>query len=63
MALVTTTHGEMDTSLLEKREGTLDNDVETTHWTEYWLNNELVHRSVHMTLKQAVSFSGQTGSF
>jgi hypothetical protein len=63
MALVTTTHGEMDTSLLEKREGTLDNDTETTHWTEYWLNGELVHRSVHMTLKQTVGLFGQVGNF
>ena len=49
--LVTTTHGEMDDSLLEKKEGSLDNDIEFTTWTEYWLNEELVHRSVHVTLK------------
>jgi len=50
--LVNTTKGEMDTSLLEKREGTIDNDNETTNWVEYWLEGELVHRSVHMTLKR-----------
>jgi hypothetical protein len=49
--LVTTIHGEMDDSLLEKKEGSLDNDVEFTTWTEYWLNDELVHRSAHITLK------------
>jgi hypothetical protein len=49
--LVTTIHGEMDDSLLEKVEGSLDNDIEFTEWTEYWLNDELVHRSVHVTLK------------
>jgi hypothetical protein len=49
--LVSTIHGEMDDSLLEKREGSLDNDIEFTTWTEYWLNDELVHRSVHVTLK------------
>jgi hypothetical protein len=49
--LVNTIHGEMDDSLLEKREGSLDNDIEFTTWTEYWLNDELVHRSVHVTLK------------
>jgi hypothetical protein len=49
--LVTTIHGEMDDSLLEKREGSLDNDIEFTTWTEYWFNEELVHRSVHVTLK------------
>jgi hypothetical protein len=49
--LVTTIHGEMDDSLLAKKEGSLDNDVEFTTWTEYWLDDELVHRSVHVTLK------------
>jgi hypothetical protein len=53
--LVNTTKGEMDVSLLEKREGTTDNDNETTSWVEYWLQGELVHRSVHMTLKRNVT--------
>jgi hypothetical protein len=53
--LVTTTKGEMDDSLLEKREGTIDNDNETTSWVEYWLEGELVHRSVDMTLKRNVT--------
>ena len=49
--LVNTIHGEMDDSLLVKKEGSLDNDIEFTTWTEYWLDDELVHRSVHVTLK------------
>ena len=49
--LVNTIHGEMDDSLLVKKEGSLDNDIEFTTWTEYWLNDELVHRSAHVTLK------------
>ena len=49
--LVNTIHGEMDDSLLEKKEGSVDNDIEFTTWTEYWLDDELVHRSVHVTLK------------
>ena len=52
MALVNTTKGEMDTSLLEKREGVDENDNERAEWIEYWLDGELVHRSVHMTLKR-----------
>jgi hypothetical protein len=52
MAIITTTKGEMDEALLEKKDGTIDNDNETTHWVEYWLDGELVHRSVHMTLKK-----------
>jgi hypothetical protein len=51
--LVNTIHGEMDDSLLVKKEGSLDNDIEFTTWTEYWLNDELVHRSAHVTLKTA----------
>jgi len=49
--LVTTTKGEMDDSLLEKKEGLFDNDIESTNWVEYWLDGELVHRSAHVTLK------------
>jgi hypothetical protein len=49
--LVNTIHGEMDDSLLVKKEGSLDNDIEFTTWTEYWLDDELVHRSAHVTLK------------
>ena len=51
MALVTTTKGDMDDSLLEKREGSVDNENEYTTWVEYWLDGELVHRSAHVTLK------------
>jgi hypothetical protein len=50
--LVTTTKGEMDAALLDKKEGVLDNDNETTSWIEYWLDGELVHRSVNMILKR-----------
>jgi hypothetical protein len=44
----------MDESLLEKREGSLDNDNETTTWVEYWLDGELVHRSAHVALKKSM---------
>jgi len=58
MALVTTTKGEMDEALLEKREGTVDNENEYTTWVEYWLGEELVHRSAHVTLKKVPTFVG-----
>ena len=58
MALVTTTKGEMDDSLLVKREGTVNNDNELTTWVEYWLDEELVHRSAHVTLKKPPVFAG-----
>jgi hypothetical protein len=41
----------MDDSLLERKDGSVDNDIEFTSWTEYWLDGEIVHRSVHVTLK------------
>ena len=56
--LVTTTKGEMDDSLLERRDGSVENDTETTSWIEYWLNGEMVHRSVHMALKRGVFADG-----
>ena len=61
--MITTTKGDMDESLLEKREGTIDNDNETTTWVEYWLADELIHRSVHVQLKRAVVSFGETASF
>ncbi len=61
--MITTTKGEMDESLLEKREGSLDNENEITNWVEYWLGEELVHRSVHVQLKRTVVSFGETASF
>jgi hypothetical protein len=63
MALVTTTKGDMDDSLLEKKEGSVDNDNEYTTWTEYWLEGELVHRSVHVQLKKSVEMAIEAASF
>jgi hypothetical protein len=61
--IVTTTKGDMDDSLLEKREGTVDTENELTTWTEYWLEGELVHRSAHVTLKKPPAFvGGETAS-
>jgi hypothetical protein len=51
MATVFTIKGDMDEALLEKREGTEDNENEKIDWIEYWHEGELVHRSVTMTLK------------
>ena len=50
--LVMTTKGEMDDALLEKKTGTIDNENETINWIEYWLEDELVHRSVDMVSKK-----------
>ena len=56
--LITTTKGEMDDSLLERRDGFVDNDHEYTVWVEYWHEGDLVHRSVHVTLKKNVMADG-----
>lgn len=58
MALVNTTYGEMDESLLEKKEGSFEDDNELTTWVEYWKGEELVHRSAHVTLKKIPAFAG-----
>jgi hypothetical protein len=58
MAFVNTTYGEMDESLLEKKEGSFEDDNELTTWVEYWKGEELVHRSAHVTLKKIPAFAG-----
>lgn len=58
--IVTTTKGNMDDSLLDKREGSLDNSNESTNWVEYWHEGELVHRSVNMVLKKGIFAQGET---
>jgi hypothetical protein len=60
--LVTTTKGEMDDSLLEKREGSVDNENELTTWVEYWFEGELVHRSAHVTLKKMPPMGGEAAA-
>ena len=63
MGMITTTKGEMDETLLEKRTGNVDNDHEYTAWVEYWLDGELVHRSVHVQLKKSVGLKVEAASF
>ena len=63
MALITTTKGDMDESLLEKKQGSVDNDNEYTTWVEYWLEGELVHRSVHVQLKKNILAEGVAAMF
>jgi hypothetical protein len=60
--MVTTIYGDMDEALLEKKEGGFEDDNENTSWVEYWLNGELVHRSVHVRLKKAVVAFGEAAS-
>ena len=61
--MINTTRGEMDEKLLTKRTGTIDNDNEHTTWIEYWNRNELLHRSVHVSLKQPLISATEIGEF
>lgn len=51
---ITTTRGLMDPDTLIKKEGVVENDNERTTWVEYYLGEELVHRSVHVVLKKGL---------
>lgn len=61
--IITTTKGDMDDSLLEKREGVVDNEIEYTEWVEYWHEGDLVHRSAHVRLKKPLVMMSQAGGF
>ena len=61
--MIPTTKGEMDESLLRRVDGSLDNDNEFTTWVEYYLGDELVHRSVHVALKQGHEYQVELGDF
>jgi hypothetical protein len=61
--MITTTKGLMDESLLEKREGVVENDNEFTTWVEYWHEGEIVHRSAHVQLKKTLVLSAEAASF
>lgn len=63
MTMITTTKGDMDTSLLVKKEGDMEDDNEKTNWVEYYLDGELVHRSVHVHLKKNVAAESVAAAF
>jgi len=63
--MITTIHGELDERTLEKREGVVDDAREHTTWVEYRLpgSDEIIHRSVHVTLKASVPMQTAVGQF
>lgn len=61
--LINTTKGIMDDAILERKEGSVDNETEFTTWVEYWHEEELVHRSVHVRLKQSALSDGVAAAF
>lgn len=48
----------MDESLLLKKTGGHEDENEIVKWVEYWLDDELVHRSAHVHLKKDVLAEG-----
>ena len=61
--MVSTIYGDMDEALLEKKEVVFEDDNEYTTWVEYWKDDELVHRSAHVTLKKALPIGGEVQNF
>jgi len=61
--MITTKYGEMDEAALRRVDGSLDNDNEYTTWVEYYLGDELVHRSVHVALKKGQEYKLELGEF
>lgn len=48
---VDTIYGEMDDSILEKREGRDEDERAVCDWVEYWKEGVLVHRSATLAVK------------
>jgi hypothetical protein len=63
MALINTTYGEMEESRLRKNVETIENEEKIQTATEYWLNDECVHRSVNLHLKKGLDLGIEPNSF
>lgn len=61
--IIQTTLGPIDELCLEKREGNEEDDRARIWWVEYWFDQELVHRSVHVDLKQLPALGGEVVDF
>jgi len=63
MALIFTTKGDVEESLLVKTEGGHENDNEIVTWQEWHMDGELVKRDVQMHLKHGLISIPTSGSF
>lgn len=61
--LIHTTKGDLPEDALEKKVAESDEQDAFVTATEYWLEGELVHRSVHALLKTQNLFSPQAQGF
>ena len=52
---------EMDEALLTPNHSVVDNEHEHTRITEFKLDGKVVHRSVHVTLKEGIGIEGIMG--
>ena len=59
--MINTTKGPMDPALLECKKGCDETETEKVDWIEYYLEDELVHRSVHLTLKELPVLNTEVG--
>ena len=55
--LVTTTRGLVDDAEMRRVETEFDDDNEHTTAVEFWIGDELVHRSVHVRLKKGLNLA------
>lgn len=58
---VTTIYGEMEDSLLERRDTHEDFEQCSVDAVEYWLNGEMVHRSPTINIKRGYELNLATG--
>lgn len=63
MALINTIHGVQESDDLLKVETVFEDDNEVTKATEYYDDDGLVHRSVHVHLKTPIFADGFTAEF
>lgn len=61
--MINTIYGEMDEADLIKKTGTDEDENAVVNWVEYWLNDELVHRSAHAIMKKDVFGNTVIGDF
>jgi hypothetical protein len=63
--MITTTLGDREESTLVKSEGVIDNANEFTRWVEYreTADGEIIHRSVHVHLKEGLLAESGIGGF
>lgn len=54
MALIFTTKGDIEESLLSKVEGGHENDDEIVSWQEWYMGDEMVKREAQIHLKKAI---------